>query len=146
MSGDKNQTIICKPMQISKLPTNNFTNAFTIYKSIYKRHFQKWSAMLECKWIQEPLNQKKKNQFKKKNTKLNKARNIQNKTTKLLNKKCLKKNLPLFSYPNLALQVPICTWQEGGEYNTLTNSKSNKRWATTMQGVNNNTRKGEVNT
>ncbi len=33
-------------MQTSRLPINQFTNAFTIYKSIYKGHLQKW---LQCK-------------------------------------------------------------------------------------------------
>ncbi len=36
-------------MQTSKLPTNNFTKAFENYKNTYKRHLQKWNAMLECK-------------------------------------------------------------------------------------------------
>jgi hypothetical protein len=57
-----------------------------------------------------------------------------------------KQNLPLFSFPNLAFQAPICTWQEGKEYNTLTSNNNNTKQATTMQGANNNTRKGEVNT
>ncbi len=64
MNGDKNQTIICKPMQISKLLANNFT----ISKSIYKRHFQKWSAMLKCRWIKKPVTKKE----KKSNEKLKK--------------------------------------------------------------------------
>jgi hypothetical protein len=63
-------------MQTSKLPTNNFTKAFTIYKSIYEGHLQKWSAMLECRWVQGILQPKKKKKIQKlkKKTKLNKAR------------------------------------------------------------------------
>jgi hypothetical protein len=30
-----------KKMQTFKLPTRKFSNAFTIYKNIYKRHLQK---------------------------------------------------------------------------------------------------------
>jgi len=67
-----------QPMQTSKLPTNNFTKAFAIYNSIYKGHLQNWIAMLECRWVQEPYNQKEKEKSKveKKKTILNKARNI----------------------------------------------------------------------
>jgi hypothetical protein len=41
MNGEKNKTIICKPMETSKLLGKNYTKAFTIYKEIFKGHLQK---------------------------------------------------------------------------------------------------------
>jgi hypothetical protein len=84
MSGEKTK----QNMQIFRLLANKFTNAFTIYKSIYKGHLQKWMYVcLECKfecqsWVQKKNNpatkndEKKKLKFETKKTKLNKAKNI----------------------------------------------------------------------
>jgi hypothetical protein len=117
---EENQTIICKPMQSSKLLANNFTKTFTIYKSIYKGQ-QKSNVMLECKWVLKTQQPPKKKNWKE--FKLIKIRNIQRKkfktTIKLLNKKSLKKHFFFsfltFKFPKLNFQVfqaPTYTWQE----------------------------------
>jgi hypothetical protein len=91
-------------MQTSKLQANNFTKAFEDYKNIYKRHLQKWSAMLKCKWVQGT-----KIKSWEKKTKLNKTKNIKTKQQNNWIKKVLKKPTSFFN---------LAHGKRGGEYNT----------------------------